>query len=70
MLFITMNLLKAIYASGRLDLPFETNIGDAETLLNLSRFLNNQRLRGMRRELPGAFGSAMRIPRREFSRSA
>jgi hypothetical protein len=46
---------------------FETNIGDAETLLNLGRSLNNQRLRGMRRELREAFGSAMRIPKRDQS---
>jgi hypothetical protein len=46
---------------------FETNIGDAETLLNLSRSLNNQRLRGMRRELREAFGSAMRIPKRDHA---
>jgi HEPN superfamily RiboL-PSP-like protein len=44
---------------------FETNIADAETLLNLSRSLNNQRLRGMRRELRESFGSAMRISKRD-----
>lgn len=44
---------------------FETNIGDAERLLSLSRALNNQRVRGMRRELREAFGGAMRVPKRD-----
>jgi hypothetical protein len=44
---------------------FELNIGDAERLLALARSLNNQRFRGMRRELRESFGGAMRLSRRD-----
>lgn len=43
---------------------FEDNIADAERLLHLARVLTNTRKNRMRRELRGAFGTAMGLPRK------
>lgn len=47
---------------------FEANIADAERLLSIARGLDNRRIRSMRRELREAFGSAMKVPKRDQDR--